>query len=40
MIVDVIVVRDDSGNKRVIYCGDWQVCEFAADDETIQRILM
>ncbi len=33
-------VRDDFGNEPVIYAGDWQVCKFAADDETIQRILM
>ena len=33
-------VRDDSGNEPVIYGGDWQVCEFAADDETIQQIVM
>ena len=33
-------VRADSGNEPVIYGGDWQVCEFAADDETIQQIVM
>ena len=33
-------VRDDFGNQPVIYAGNWQVCEFAADDETIQRIVM
>ena len=33
-------VRDDFGNEPVIYAGDWQVCEFAADDETIQQIVM
>lgn len=33
-------VRADSGNEPVIYSGDWQVCEFAADDETMQQIVM
>ncbi|MCY2948700.1 MAG: hypothetical protein NTZ71_11040 [Planctomycetota bacterium] len=31
---------DDFGNETVIYDGGWQVCEFAADDETIQQIVM
>ena len=33
-------VRDDFGNQPVIYGGDWQVCEFATDDETMQQIVM
>lgn len=31
---------DDFGNEPVIYAGNWQVCEFVTDDETIQRIVM
>lgn len=34
------VVWNAFGNERVIYGSDWPVCEFAADYETMQRIVM